>query len=947
MESERDNAVRTDDRPKVVLIDALSLIHRAFYALPPMNTSKGEPTNAVLGFANMLLALMEEEQPAYVAVAFDRSGPTFRDELYDEYKANRPPMPDDLRPQITYTESFLQAMNVPVYGEAGFEADDIIGTLTRQAVEKNMDVVIVTGDRDLLQLVDENVHVLITRRGIRDMERMDPAAVEERLGVGPALVTDLKGLMGDNSDNIPGVPRVGPKTALRLLNEYGSLEEVLAHAGEVRGQVGQNLRKYAEQARLSKQLAVIRTDAPARFDEDAMRVQRPDMNAITELAARLEMRNLLERIKKRFGEGGAAATLTNEEETGAEGETTVAEDVNAGQLPVDIVADEASLQTAVDTLSQEMADKGRDGDKHALIVDIVTDGDDPMRALLVGLFFGTPRRAFYIPVSDNLNAQSGLDWKRARNVLHPLLCDKGIAKWCNDVKRLRTVLRRYGTDLLGTTVDVTLASYLLNPEGNHSLSDAAMRHLNRFVASWKQRLADAGVGRKAARPSQLPRETVAQFLAEDADVLAELAPVLMRRLQKDQLAPLYEQVELPLAHVLLRAETRGVCLDLDYLAELSKEMERQIETLTEKIYTLAGTEFNVNSPKQLGMVLFDTLGLPVMKRTKTGPSTDQEVLETLAEEHEIAELLLDYRQVTKLKSTYVDALPTLVHPDTGRVHTNFNQTVTATGRLSSTNPNLQNIPVRTPEGRRIRKAFVPGEPDWVMMKADYSQIELRILAHISEDEVLIEAFRKGEDIHTRTAAEVFEVEPVEVTSAQREAAKAINFGIVYGISSFGLARGTGLSRADAQKYIDEYFGRYPGVKRYIDNIKAVAREQGYVTTLLNRRRYLPELRSRNWARRSFAERTAMNTPIQGTAADIIKMAMIAADKRLQQAGLQARLLLQVHDELVLELPAHEVEQAARIIRDSMVGVVSLSVPLVVDIEQGPNWLDTQPVALDA
>lgn len=926
---------KTDgSRPKVVLIDAFSLIHRAFYALPPMNTSTGEPTNAVLGFANMLLALLDDENPAYVAVAFDRSGPTFRDEMYDEYKANRAPMPDDLRPQIAHTEAFLEAMNVPVYGEAGFEADDIIGTLAKQAAAENMDVLIVTGDRDLLQLVDDNIQVLITRRGIRDMDRMDAAAVKELLGVGPELVTDLKGLMGDNSDNIPGVPRVGPKTALRLLEQFGSLEEVLSNAREVRGQVGENLRTYEEQARLSKQLSVIRTDAPARFDADAMRIELPDMEKVTELTGRLEMRTLLERIQKRVqDEGGSAGVEGDDDESG---------------LPVEIILDENSLEAAVADLTTRLADNPSDSNAQALVVDAVIDGDDGMRAPFVGLFLASAEQGYYIPLStDDEDEGSRLPWETVRAAVHSLLTDADVPKWCADVKRLRTVLRHHDSDLIGTTIDVTLASYLINPEGNHQLADAAMRHLDRFVPTWTQRLRDKGVGRRAARVVDVSAEDVAAFVAEDAAALFELAPVLMDRLAKDELLDLYKGVELPLAHVLLRAEQRGVRLDLPYLAELAAEMDEQVEALTASIYEAAGTEFNVNSPRQLGTVLFEEMGLPVVKRTKTGPSTDQEVLETLAEEHEIAGMLLDYRQVTKLKSTYVDALPALVHPETGRVHTNFNQTVTATGRLSSTHPNLQNIPVRTPEGRRIRKAFIPSEPDWVMMKADYSQIELRILAHISEDEVLIDAFRQGQDIHTRTAAEVFEVAQEDITEAQREAAKAINFGIVYGISSFGLARGTGLTRADAQKYIDEYFDRYPGVKQYIDAIKELGKEQGYVTTLLNRRRYLPELRSRNWARRSFAERTAMNTPIQGTAADIIKMAMVAADEQLQRAGLQARLLLQVHDELVLELPEEEVERAASIIAESMSGVIELAVPLVVDIESGPNWLETKPVVVRA
>ncbi|MFS8523231.1 MAG: DNA polymerase I [Limnochordales bacterium] len=914
-------------REKVVLIDAYTLIHRAFYALPPLHTSGGEPTNAVLGFANMLLALLDEERPEYVAVAFDRSGPTFRDEMFDEYKAQRPSMPEELRPQIARAEQFLEAMNIPVFGRQGYEADDMIGTLARQAREKGLDVLIVTGDRDLLQLVDERVHVLVTRRGIRDMQRMDREGVIAALGVPPERVTDLKGLMGDASDNIPGVPRIGPKTAVKLLQEYGTLENVLANAHAIKGQVGENLRAYADQARLSKELSIIKTDAPARFDEDALRRRPPNMEALTELAAQLEFRTLLERIRK---QAGAA-----EESGGADGKAAAGSPPEPAAVGAEVVREAGALERACALLARA---------EEPLVVAALASDEDAMRADIIGVLLAAGSGRFYVPLGHQ-GAAAGpqLPWDQVRAALTPLLEDGAQPKWCHDAKRLRTLLRRAGTELLGVTVDTMLASYLVNPEGSHDLPDASMRWLDRFVPTWKQRLGDAGAGRKAADAAALPPEAAAAGLAEEADVIRELAPALERRLRADGLWELYEGIELPLVDVLLDMEMQGVRIDVDYLARLSGELDGQIQELAASIYELAGQEFNINSPKQLSAILFDKLGLPVVKRTKTGPSTDQEVLETLAEQHELPRKLLEYRQLTKLKSTYIDALPALVHPETGRVHTHFNQTVAATGRLSSTNPNLQNIPVRTEQGRRIRKAFIPSEPGWVLLKADYSQIELRVLAHISGDETLIEAFRQGEDIHTRTAAEVFGLDPAEVTPERREAAKAINFGIVYGISSFGLAKGTGLSQEDAQRYIDAYFARYPGVKQYIEKIKAVGREQGYVTTLFNRRRYLPDLKSRNFARRSFAERTAMNTPIQGSAADIIKLAMVAAHRRLKEEGLQARLLLQVHDELVLELPREEVPRAAALIRDCMANVVELAVPLVVDIEQGPNWLETERV----
>lgn len=926
---------------KVVLIDALSLIHRAFYALPPLNTASGEPTNAVLGFANMLLALLEEEQPEYVAVAFDRSGPTFREELFEDYKGHRPPMPDDLRPQIGRTEQFLEAMNIRVFGESGFEADDIIGTLAAQAKAKGLDVVIVTGDRDMLQLVDDRVTVLVTRRGIRDMQRVDVQGVVDMLGVPPERVADLKGLMGDSSDNIPGVPRIGPKTAVKLLQQYGTLEDVLANAGDIRGQVGANLRTYADQARLSKKLSIIRTDAPARFDEDDLRRRSPDMDALAAFAAELELRGLMDRIRKQVAADGETdngqnigdAGSTSADESAADGPSA-----RAGS-PVVLVRDKEVLDEAVKTLSASAG---------PIVVSVAGSEDDAMRSRIVGVSVAAEGQVWYVPVGhEGGGAGVQLAWDDVRSALGPVFADPDVAKWCHDAKRLRTLLRLNGTDLLGVTVDTMLASYLVSPEGNHDVPDVAMRYVERFVPTWKQRLTEAGVGRKAARMAELSPEAMASALAEEADVVREVAPLLMERLREDDLLELYEQIELPLVDVLLEMEMQGVRIDVDYLHELSEELDAQIQQLTETIYELAGEPFNINSPKQLSAILFDKLQLPVIKRTKTGPSTDQEVLETLAEEHELPAMLLEYRQLTKLKSTYIDALPALVHPETGKVHTHFNQTVTATGRLSSTNPNLQNIPVRTEEGRRIRKAFVPSEPGWMLMKADYSQIELRVLAHISGDEVLIDAFRSGEDIHTRTAAEVFGLAPDEVTPERRDAAKAINFGIVYGISSFGLAKGTGLTKADAQQYIDAYFARYPGVKQYIETIKAVGREQGYVTTLFKRRRYLPDLKSRHFGRRSFAERTAMNTPIQGTAADIIKLAMVAASRRLKEEGLKARLLLQVHDELVLELPVEEAPKVAALIRDCMSNVVELAVPLVVDIEQGPNWLETERVPAHA
>ncbi|HEY8417014.1 MAG TPA: DNA polymerase I, partial [Limnochordales bacterium] len=903
---------------------------------------------------------------------------------FTEYKANRESMPDDLRPQIGRVEQLLGAMNVAVYGVEGYEADDIIGTLARKAGDRGLNVLIVTGDRDLLQLVDDKITVLLTRKGIRDMERLDPRGVEEKLGVPPERVPDLKGLMGDASDNIPGVPKVGPKTAVQLLQQYGSLEEVLAHADEVKGKVGENLRAYREQALMSKDISTIRTDAPVEFDPDVLRRREPDYHELAALFRELEFKVLLDRLHKAGvldaaarGAGGTAAPGggvgeasgtsggPNTEEAGpaASGSESLAADARAAGAsrngagttpgtPVKATAVDAPVRTVVRTVQELQAAaaalRAAPADQ-PLVVGLAAAGPDPMQAAIVGIALARAGWSVYVPTGHHsLTAGEQLPWPAVRDAFGPLLTDPATPKWCHDAKRLRIILRRHGTELAGVAYDVMIMSYLINPEqGDHSLPDVAMKFADRYLVSWKQRLSDASAGRRAAGVEELDPADVAAHLWEEADVIRELGPALEERLRRDGLWELYVGMERPLIDVLVETELNGVRLDTAYLAELSHEMDAQIQRLTGEIYRLAGEAFNINSPKQLSRILFEKLKLPVLKQTKTGPSTDHEVLEALASEHELVALLLDYRQVTKLKSTYVDALPALVHPETGRVHTTFNQAVAATGRLSSANPNLQNIPVRTEEGRRIRKAFIPEGPDWVLLKADYSQIELRVLAHISGDQVLIDAFRQGQDIHVRTASEVFGVPPDQVTAEMRSAAKAINFGIVYGISSFGLARGTGLSQQDAQRYIDDYFHRYPGVRRYIDTVIETARERGYVTTLFGRRRYLPDLRSRNWARRSFAERTAMNSPIQGTAADIIKLAMVEAHRRLRAEGLRARLVLQVHDELVLEVPKEELQRTARVIHDSMAHVVELAVPLVVDVEAGPNWLDTEPVPMEA
>jgi len=870
-----------------MLIDGHSLLHRAFYALPTMTSSTGEHTNAVYGFATMLMKVLSDEQPDYIVVAFDKETPTFRHEQYADYKAHRPKMADELRSQIPLVKELVQAFNIPICELDGYEADDIIGTLARQAETENLFTVIVTGDKDALQLVSPDVQVLITLRGITNMDRYDEELVKQKLGITPPQVVDLKALMGDKSDNIPGVVGIGEKTALNLLATYETVDNVLAHADEIAGKVGERIRTHADDARLSWQLARIDTNVPIKVDWPEFQLQKPDAHSLAQLCTKLEMRGLLTQIHKRYHADVQAV---------AQQALLPVDDVRPLQLQQ---VQRESWQTAIDNLSDPLTVLAAFDEKDA----------QHLRPVMVSVAGG----------EQMVYADGGCFdlYCRLLQGTRPLRS--------HDLKTQLVAVGQRSDDISANVKqvdDLMLMSYLCHPEqGDHSLADLAIK---------------CGIGVLPPMDAAAPDPA---SLAIRHQVLQAAAPALTTKLKENDLQKLYCEVELPLTRVLARMELAGITIDPECLATMSQEMANDIERLTESIYELANEEFNINSPKQLADVLFNKLGLPVKKSTKTGPSTSADVLEELAMEHEVAQQVIDYRQLMKLKGTYVDALPALINKSTGRLHTTFNQAVTATGRLSSTNPNLQNIPVRTALGRQIRRAFLPGKPDWMLLSADYSQIELRVLAHLSGDENLITAFRAGADIHTKTASEVFEVDPEKVTSEMRSAAKAINFGIVYGISSFGLAKGTGLTRQAAQSYIDNYFRRYAGVKRYMEETVAIARSQGYVTTVLDRRRYLPDLHSRKWPQRSFAERTAMNTPIQGSAADIIKLAMLRVESKLNEAGLQSQMLLQVHDELVLEVPQSELMATAKIIRTAMEGAYKLVVPLSVSIGAGPNWLD--------
>lgn len=861
---------------KLFLLDGHSLAHRAFYALPLLQNSHGEFTNAVFGFARMLFKLLDDEKPDLVLVAFDHKGPTFRHQEYKEYKANRKKMPDELSPQIPVIKGLLAALKIPTLSLAGYEADDLIGTLAKNGEKEGFEVKIVTGDRDSIQLVDQQINVIYTRKGISDIVHYDLAQVRERYELVPDQLIDLKGLMGDSSDNIPGVPGIGEKTAITLLKEFSSLENILDNIEQIPGKKRrENLREYSEQARLSKELGRIMTDVPVRIDWADCRLAKPDEAEIVKLLERLEFASLLDRFRPE-------QKLSEEE----------------------IVIKNLTTESALSDLCAEIRETG------AIAFDLLLDDySRPVESKVESWVIALERqRVFSLPFTEQV-----------RSLLKPLLIDQKIKKYILHAKEVIVVLEKRGLELVGLDFDPLLATYLLNPSDQLPSLETQLKSELNLV---------------------LPED-----LAEDKKTAISVANLfkmrerLLEKLKKRELLTLYRQIELPLVKVLARMELNGIKLDRDYLAQLSEKWEQGLNSLTAEVYSLAGQEFNLNSPKQLGEILFDKLALPVIKKTKTGYSTSVQVLEELKEQHDIIPKIMEYRQLMKLKSTYVDALPPLINAESGRIHTSFNQMVTATGRLSSTEPNLQNIPIRTEEGREIRKAFLPGEHDWLLLAVDYSQIELRVLAHISGDDSLIAAFTRGDDIHTQTASEIFQVPAGEVTPAMRREAKVINFGIAYGMSPFGLARDLMISRPEAEDYINRYFERFAGVKAYMEQVVAQARNEGYVTTIFRRRRYIPEITSRNYHRRTFAERTAINTPIQGSAADIMKIAMFRVAQKLQAVELRARMLLQVHDELVLEVHRDDLAGLTRLVREEMESAVQLNVPLPVNIQIGENWRD--------
>ena len=885
-------------RPKLFLIDGSSYLYRAFFAIGHLSNAKGLPTNAIYGFTQMLLKVVKEHRPDYLVVIFDSKAPTFRSEVYKEYKANRPAMPEGLAPQIPYIKKIIEGYRIALLEMEGFEADDLIGTVAKK-LESEVDVVVITGDKDILQLVSDRIQVYDTMKE----KRFGVEEVIGRFGVSPEQVVEVMGLAGDAIDNIPGVPGIGEKTAIQLIKTYGSIENLLAHVEEIpQKKLKENLKAHGDLARLSRQLATIHTDVPVDSQLKDFSVSPPDLKNLKEIFKELEFNKLL---KELFDEKAS---------TGAERDYR-------------LVMDRNDLSALLEELRKNAT----------FSIDLETTSPYPMWADLVGISVSyIPHQAFYIPLGHQggPNQQLPLSWTLEQ--LKPILEDTEVKKVGQNIKYDWIVLKRHGIHLQGIDGDTMIASYLLNPtKHNHNLIEIAREYLDRSVTDYKEVV---GTGMKAVTFDQIGLEKARDYSCEDADVTLQLSQLLFPRLKEEGFKDLFDRVEMPLVTVLAKMEMNGVKIDLDLLQGYSKEIEAQLQQKMDRIYAFAGEVFNINSSQQLAKILFDKLKLPVVKKTKTGASTDVEVLTKLSLQHDLPHEILSYRNLSKLKSTYVDALPKLIHPKTGRVHTSYNQTVTATGRLSSSDPNLQNIPIRTEEGNRIRQAFIP-EKGWLLVSADYSQIELRLLAHLSKDETLIKAFQNGEDIHARTASEIFEVPIERVTPSMRREAKVINFGIIYGMSAYGLSQQLGIEPKIAQDYIDGYFKKYTGVQAYIENSLKGARQKGYVTTLLHRRRYLPDIDSPTVVVRQATERMAVNTPLQGTAADIIKVAMIRIQNRIEESGLSTKMIMQVHDELVFEVPEEELQEAIPMIQNEMETVMDLSVPLKISIDSGRNWAE--------
>ncbi len=869
---------------KLVLIDGNSIIYRAFFALPLLNNDKGVYTNAVYGFTTMLMRILEEEKPTHMLVAYDAGKTTFRHETYQEYKGGRQKTPPELSEQFPITKELLDAFNIPHYQLDNYEADDIIGTLATTGSDEKWDVKVISGDQDLLQLVSDHVTVDLTKKGISEVDSYTPEFMKEKMELSPDQIIDLKALMGDSSDNIPGVPGVGIKTATKLLKEYGTIDNVYEHIDELGGKkLKENLRNHKDDAFMSKELVTINRDSPIKVALDDLAYNGYEDAKVHEIFKSLDFQSLLNRM-------------------GVE-----AEDNSEGLTEINY--------TIVEEVTEDMFTGSE-----AIVVDILTENYH--EAPIEGIGIVNDQNDYFIPTEIAIESTVFKKWAE----------DESSKKTVFDAKGTLVSLLNSGIHMKGITFDLLLASYILNPADNHhDIPAIAHRMGNRNV------LSDEEVYGKGAKLKVPEVEVLAEHVVRKTKMLYQLQDQIIDDLKTNEQYELLQVLEMPLALILGEMEHTGVQVDIEQLEKIGEELKERLDVIEKDIYDLAGEAFNINSPKQLGVILFEKLALPIIKKTKTGYSTAADVLEKLADKHEIIPHIGLYRQLGKLQSTYIEGLLKVVDPKTNKIHTRFNQALTQTGRLSSIDPNLQNIPIRLEEGRKIRQAFIPSEKDWVIFAADYSQIELRVLAHIANDEKLIEAFNQDLDIHTATAQDVFHVD--EVTEDMRSQAKAVNFGIVYGMSDYGLSQNLGITRKEAGQFIDRYFESYPGVKTYMDEIVQEAKHKGYVTTLMKRRRYLPEITSRNFNQRSFAERTAMNTPIQGTAADIIKKAMIDLHEKLVEEKLEARILLQVHDELIIEAPKNEIDQLTKIVPAIMESTVQLKVPLKVDYAYGDSWFD--------
>jgi DNA polymerase-1 len=883
------------------LIDGSSYIYRAFYGVRQLNTSGGTPTNAVYGFVGMLNRVLRQSKSNYIVIALDAPGPTFRHDLSPDYKANRPMMPEDLAVQIPFIKRVIAAHGIPCLESPGHEADDIIGTLAVWAGKQGAEVVMISGDKDLLQLVTQRVRMWDTMKD----KTFGPVEVEERFGVPASQLVEVMGLAGDSSDNIPGVPGIGPKTAQRLIKEFGTVDNLLSALEKVpRESERQKLEAHSEQALLSRQLVEIKCDLPLEKNWKELQMGEPDQTDLIALYRELEFKKFLQEL---------------------EGERDT--------IQATISRRDYQLLTTVEELESVVASIG-DGQQTG--IGVITSGDNPVGSGLLGLALAWgPEKGCYIPLNrSSASGATQLDLRSVMQRLTPILEDPGSPKVAHNSKLAWIALKSVGVELAGLQSDTMLAAYVLNPGSRvQNIEVVAREYLDEQALSYEDLV---GTGRNKRSLVSVPLEELLVYAGDQAVFPLRLAGLLDNKIKQASQLSLFRDIEMPLVRVLARMEMKGVKLDVHRLELLGRNFSQRLEVVAERIYDLAGEHFNINSPQQLGRILFDNLALPQGKKTKTGYSTSVEVLSGLASYHPLPEEVLNYRSIMKLKNTYVDALPRLVHSESGRLHTSYNQTVTVTGRLSSSEPNLQNIPVRSEEGREIRRAFVAA-PGNLLVSADYSQIELRVLAHYSNDEALIDAFRKGEDIHLRTAAEVFGVQPEAVTAEMRRQAKAINFGIIYGMSPFRLARDLQIPQKNAKQIIEGYFERYHGVRSYVEEKVNEGREQGFVTTLFNRKRFLPDLSSRNRNARQFAERTAINTPIQGSAADIIKLAMIRIDSELERKSLPARMIMQVHDELVLEGEAGVIHQVAGLVKSEMESVTALAVPLEVEVKTGSNW----------